>query len=137
MHGTALIQCGSPICRDLPGADDVRRGYKGCFGDKEGPYTTPPWGSGRTLPGALNTNGFTHEQCALAAAQAGYEVYAMQSHKYCFMGNLADIAQLKTKLDDAKCSTTPCVQTDGIGCLGDVNKIYSIGAYSMVLAALL
>jgi hypothetical protein len=115
----------------MSGADDVRKGYQGCFSDGDGPYTTLPWGSGRTLPAALDTNGFTHEQCALAAAQAGYDVYAMQSERYCFMGNLADVAQMKTKLDHTKCSTTPCVQVDGIGCIVMVNKVYSIGGCFM------
>jgi hypothetical protein len=108
------------------GADDVRKGYKGCFADLNGPYTVPPWeGSSRMLPKALNTNGFTHEQCALAAAQAGYEVYAMQASGFCFMGTLVDVVQTKTKLDDSRCSTTPCLA--GVGCFSLINKVYSLG----------
>jgi hypothetical protein len=103
----------------------------GCFADGDGPYETPPWGPRRTLPAALNTEGLTHEQCAQSAAQAGYEVYALQSHEYCFMGNLPDVAQMRTKLYDGKCSTTPDVQVGGIGCRGMVNNVYSIGAPSM------
>jgi hypothetical protein len=113
------------------GADDVRKGYKGCYADGDGPYETPPWGRSRTLPAALDTNGLTHEQCALAAAQAGYEVFALQASGYCFMGTLADVAEMKQKLYDSKCSTTPCVRVDGIGCIGMVNKVYSIGAWPM------
>jgi hypothetical protein len=45
------------------------------------------------------------------------------------MGSLDDVAQMKTKLYDAKCSTTPCVQVDGIGCTGMINKVYSIGVF--------
>jgi hypothetical protein len=72
----------------MGGADDVRKGYKGCFADLDGPYTVPPYGSSRTMPACLNTNRFTHEQCALAAAQAGYEVYAMQSRGFAAWGPL-------------------------------------------------
>jgi hypothetical protein len=49
------------------------------------------------------------------------------------MGSLADVAQMKTKLYDAKCSTTPCTQVDGIGCTGMVNKVYLIGAFLCTL----
>jgi hypothetical protein len=108
-------------------ADDVRKGYKGCFADGDGTYVTSPWGGNRALPAALNTNGFTHEQCAQAAAQAGYDVFAMQANGVCFMGTLADVAQMKQKLDDANCSTTLCV--GGVGCVSLVNKVYSIGVY--------
>ncbi len=107
------------------GADDVRKGYKGCFDDLDGPYNVPPWGSSRTMPACLNTDGFTHEQCALAAAQAGYEVYAMQSSGFCCMGTLVDVVQTKTKLIDSRCRTTPCL--GGVGCINMINKVYSIG----------
>jgi hypothetical protein len=110
-------------------ADDIRKGYKGCYADLDGPYTVPPWGSSRTLPACLNTNGFTHEQCAIAAALAGYEVYAMQSRGFCCMGTLADVVQTKTQLDDSRCSTTPCL--GGVGCFDMINKVYSIGTPCM------
>ncbi len=42
------------------------------------------------------------------------------------MGTLADVAQMKRKLDDATCSAIPCV-----GCVGMVNKVYSIGESPM------
>jgi hypothetical protein len=106
-------------------ADDVRNGYKGCFADGDGLYVTPPWGGGRTLPAALNTVGLTHEQCAQAAVQASYDVFAMQANGVCFMGTLADVAQMKQKLDDVSCSAIPCLQPGG--CAGMVNKVYSIG----------
>ncbi len=80
------------------------------------------------MPAALSTSGLTHEQCAHFAAQRNYEVFALQSQGYCFLGNLADVAQMKTRLFDAKCSTTPCAQVDGVGCIGMVNKVYAIGA---------
>jgi hypothetical protein len=70
----------------------------------------------------------THEQCAQAAARAGYEVFAMQYSGNCFMGTLADVAQMKWKLDDAKCNTIPCLSKDG--CAGWTNRVYSIGACS-------
>jgi hypothetical protein len=63
-----------PICTTMCCADDVRKGYKECFADGDGPYTVPSYGGRHTLPACLISNGFTHEQCALAAAQAGYEV---------------------------------------------------------------
>jgi hypothetical protein len=106
-------------------ADDVQKGYKGCFNDTNGPYMTPPWGANHILPAALNTNGLTHEQCAQSAARAGYDVFALQGSGICFTGTLADVAQMKQKLDDATCSTAVCV-----GCVGSVNKVYSIGASS-------
>jgi hypothetical protein len=109
----------------MGGADDVRKGYTGCFADLDGPYDVPPWGSSRTMPACLNTNRFTHEQCALAAAQAGYEVYAMQSKGFCCMGTIVDVVQTKMKLDDSRCSTTPCLGE--VGCFNMINKVYLIG----------
>ncbi len=104
------------------GADDVRRSYKGCFADGDGPYTS----MNHTLPATLSMDGLTYEQCAQAAGQAGYDVFAIQTSGYCFMGKFDDVAQMKQKLDDATCSTTPCV--GGIGCIQGVNKVYSSGA---------
>ncbi len=70
------------------------------------------------MPVSLFSNGLPIEQCAHAAVLANYEVFAMQSSGYCFMGTLADVAQMKTKLDDATCTTNP----------GWVNTVYTIGA---------
>ncbi len=70
------------------------------------------------MPGYLFTNGLTIEQCAHAAALGNYEVFAMQVDGYCFMGTLADVAQMKRKLDDATCTTNPA----------SVNTVYTIGA---------
>ncbi len=61
-----------------------------------------------------------------AAGQAGYEVFALQSQGLCFMGTLADVSQMKQKLDDATCSAIPCVA--GTGCVGLVNKVHLFGA---------
>ncbi len=77
------------------------------------------------MPAYLFTGGLTIEQCAHAAALGNYEVFSMQSSGYCFMGTLADVAQMKRKLDDATCSTNP----------GWVNTVYMIGepsAYTTV-----
>jgi hypothetical protein len=112
-------------------ADDVRKGYKGCFSDGDGPYKTPPWSGTHILPAALNTNNLTHEQCAQAAVQAGYDAFALQGSGVCFMGTLADVAQMKQKLDDATCSTIPCL--GGTGCSVLVNKVYSVGESSLHL----
>jgi hypothetical protein len=128
-----LIGLLQPCCTVLYDADDVRKGYKGCFADGDGAYVTPPWGGTRTLPAALNNNRFTHEQCALAALQAGYEVYAMQASGYCFMGTLADVVQMKQKLDDSRCTDIPC--SEQVGCVGMVNKVYSFGAPCMPFTA--
>ncbi len=84
------------------------------------------------MPAALSTSGLTHEQCAQFAAQSNYEVFALQSHGYCFMGGLADVAQMKTKLFDAQCSTTPFTQLDGVGCISMVNKVYTVGAFPLL-----
>jgi hypothetical protein len=102
----------------------------GCYGDGDGPYKSIPGGGKRTLPAALNTGGLTHEQCAQAAGQAGYDVFALQSSGNCFMGTFGDVSQMsaRRKLDDALCSATPCVA--GTTCGGLVNKVYSIGASS-------
>ncbi len=56
-------------------------------------------------------------------------MFALQGYGACFMGTLADVGQMTQKLDDATCSTTPCV--GGVGCVEGVNKVYSIGASSM------
>ncbi len=110
-------------------ADDVRKGYKGCYSDRNGPYVMSIWGNyPRTLPVALYVNELTHEQCAQAAGLAGYEVFALQGLGHCFMGTFADVDQMKQKFDDGVCNTTPCLVLDG--CLGLVNKVYSIGAPS-------
>lgn len=108
------------------GADDVRKSYMGCFDDNDGPYNVPPWLGSHTLPACLNTNGFTLEQCALAAAQAGYEVYSIQASGYCCMGPLTDAVQMKTKYDDSECTTIPCY--NGVGCINLVHKVYVVGA---------
>jgi hypothetical protein len=105
--------------------------YQGCFKDGSGPYNTFPWGSTRTLPAALNTDGFTIEQCARAAALRGFEVFAIQATGYCFMGTLEDVARMTQRLDDGSCSNIPCVG-DG-NCDGWINKVYSIGAHSLFL----
>jgi hypothetical protein len=110
------------------GADDVRKGYRGCYADGDGPYPSAAWGGARTLPATLRTDGLTHEQCAVAAALGNYEVFAMQASGYCFMGTLADVAQMKRKLDDATCNTNPCV--GGVGCIGWVNTVYTLGVSS-------
>jgi hypothetical protein len=107
-------------------ADDISKGYVGCFRDGDGPYVTPPWGGGRTLPAALTSNGFTLEQCAQAAADSEYAVFAMQASRYCFMGRQTDLAAFTTKLDNATCNTTPCL--NGVGCVGMVNKAYWLTA---------
>ncbi len=104
------------------GPDDVRKGYQGCFGDGDGQYNTAPWGSGRNLPAALNTDGFTLEQCAQAAGAGAYDVFAMQASGYCFLGQLADVGTMKRRLDNAFCMTTPCL--NGIDCVGMVNKVF-------------
>ncbi len=102
-------------------ADNPRSGYLGCYGDGDGPYEPPPWGGKRTLPVSLFTWGMTHEQCASAAALGSYEVFALQAGGHCFMGTLADVAQMKRKLDDATCIPSP----------GWANAVYSIGARSV------
>jgi hypothetical protein len=73
------------------------------------------------LPAYLPTDGFTIEQCAYAAALGNYEVYAMQLTGFCFMGTLADVAQMKQKLDDTICTTNP----------PSVNTVYTVGACSV------
>jgi hypothetical protein len=112
-------------------ADDVRKGYKGCYGDGDGPYKSLSWGGNRTLPATLNVYGLTHEQCAQAAGQAGYDIFSLQGQGFCFMGTLYDVSKMKRKLDDTICSTTPCVT--GIGCVSWVSKIYSIGLFIIYL----
>jgi hypothetical protein len=113
------------VLNALCGADDVRKGYVGCYRDGDGPYGWIWYGT-RWLPANLYTDGITHEQCAHAAGQAGYDVFALQTSGYCFMGRFSDVAQMPVKLDDATCSTTPCV--DGVDCADWANKVYSIGA---------
>jgi hypothetical protein len=110
---------------------DVRKGYIGCYGDGDGPYVYAalPSGNGRTLPTALTTNGLKHEQCAHYAAQAGYEVFALQATGWCLMGTLGDVAQMKRKLDDVSCSTVPCLQVNNVTCRDQVNKVYLLGAF--------
>ncbi len=99
-------------------ADDPRKGYLGCYGDGDGPYDTPYWGGKRTLPVSLYTWGMTHEQCAQAAALGSFDVFALQAGGHCFMGTLADVAQMKRKLEDATCAANA----------GWANAVFSIGA---------
>jgi hypothetical protein len=101
-------------------ADNPRKGYKGCYADGGGPYSSP-WGGGRTLPAYLFTGGLTIEQCAHAAALGNFEVFAMQYTGYCFLGTLADVAHMERKLDDATCTTNP----------GMVNRVYTVGKRSV------
>ncbi len=74
------------------------------------------------MPDTLSTNGLTLEQCARAEGINAYEVFAMQHSGYCFMGSRADLDAIKTKLENAACSTTPCL--NGVGCLDRVSKAY-------------
>ncbi len=41
------------------------------------------------------------------------------------MGTIVDVVQTKTKLDDSRCSTTPCLGE--VGCINMINKVYLIG----------
>jgi hypothetical protein len=113
------------------GADDLRKTYMGCFNDNDGLYNVPPRLGSHTLPACLNTDGFTLEQCALNAAQAGYEVYCIQASRYCCMGPMTDAVQMKTKYDDSQCTTIPCYNE--AGCINLVHKVCVVGASRMLL----
>jgi hypothetical protein len=55
-------------------------------------------------------------------------VFGVEVEGYCFMGTLADVAQMTPRLDDAQCNNVPCV--GAVNCIGWALKVFSIGAPS-------
>ncbi len=102
---------------------------QGCFMDGNGPYQTPPYTpAGRLLPAAI-PGAWTVDQCAREAAKRGFDVFGIEVDGQCFMGSLADVAKMTTKVDDATCSNIPCLA--GLPCVGWAIKVFSIGRSSM------
>jgi hypothetical protein len=97
--------------------------------DGNGPYRPQPYAdAGRLLPAALAGSMWTVDQCAREAAKRGYDAIGLEINGVCFMGTLADVAQMTPKADDATCNNIPCL--GGAACVGWALKVFSIGASS-------
>jgi hypothetical protein len=99
--------------------------YLGCFKEEA---QSSPYGNGlRALPVFLSRSGaWTVDQCAVAARDKGYPVFALQGYGLCFMGALADVSKMiaaSKKTSDDSCSALPCAQA-GASCPASLNKVY-------------
>jgi hypothetical protein len=106
--------------------------YIGCFKEEaqNSPYGNGLW----ALPVSLTSSaGWTVDQCAVAARDKGYPVFALQGYGLCFMGAVADVAKMiaaSKKTTDNACSALPCAQA-GTSCPPSLNKVYFIGGNAM------
>jgi hypothetical protein len=102
--------------------------YVGCYADGSGgPYE---YAHGqRTLPVlASGDGGLSMDECAAAARDRGYPVFALQWRGDCFMGSVADVAKMNAasqKLADSACLLIPCDQS-AASCPGYINKVFLI-----------
>jgi hypothetical protein len=107
----------------LLGAGSPGYTYLGCFKDM---VQGAPYGDGfRGLPfNPFRSAGWTVDQCAVAARDRGYPVFALQHTLDCFMGTIADVAKMASqKTTDDACSGLPCTQP-GVPCPLSLNKVY-------------
>ncbi len=99
--------------------------YLGCFKEEA---QSSPYGNGlHSLPVSLTRSGaWTVGQCAVAARDRGYPVFALQGYGLCFISAVADVAKMivasKNTTDDA-CLALPCAQA-GASCPPSLNKVY-------------
>jgi hypothetical protein len=86
-------------------------------------------GGTRTLPQVLDKfrTGVSFDECAAAARNRGFPVFALQGYGQCFFGSMADVARLEAsqKLADASCINLPC-PASATACTGKVNKIFTV-----------
>jgi hypothetical protein len=66
------------------------------------------------------------DDCARAARNRGFPVFALQGEGLCFFGSMADVARLQAtqrNLSDALCNDLPCAASAAT-CRGRTNKGY-------------
>ncbi len=100
--------------------------YVGCYTDGYGPYTID--GNTRTFPARFGGNGVSVDECAVAARDGGYTVFALQYYGQCFLGSMMDVAELNAasqRIADSMCLNVPCVLPDE-DCSGWINKVFSL-----------
>jgi hypothetical protein len=81
------------------------------------------------MPAGLDGKFWTVDQCAREAAKRGFDAFGMEVEGFCFMGTLADVAQMTPKADDATCNNVRCL--GGAPCPGWALKVFAIGRSSM------
>jgi hypothetical protein len=92
-------------------------------------------GGRQTLPIVLDKyrTGVGVDECAAAARNRGFPVFALQGFGQCFFGSMADVARLQAtqRLSDASCSNFPCPGS-AAACPKNINKVYFlIGARNL------
>jgi hypothetical protein len=91
---------------------------------------------GRTLPQGLDgRTGVRVDECAAAARDRGFPLFALQGKGQCFFGSVADVARIPAsqKLADAACNDLPCPASAAI-CPATTNKVYFlIGTHILYL----
>jgi hypothetical protein len=98
--------------------------YLGCFRDV---LQGSPYGDGgdRAFPVLLFSR-WTVDQCAAAARDRGFPVFAIQFRHDCWLGTVADVAKMiaaSQKTTDAACEPLPCAEGSAT-CPASLNKAY-------------
>ncbi len=97
--------------------------YLGCYDDG----SIRPYADGQqTFPKSLTRAGMSELDCAVAARDGGYAVFAIQDYGKCSLGSLADIARqdaASKRIDDESCARIPC-PVDDTQCRLSVNKVF-------------
>jgi hypothetical protein len=105
--------------------------YLGCYKDWGGPYTNIDT-RGRTFPVWIGYDMSTRrwrrvsvDECAAAARDRGYQVFALQWYGACFLGSLADVAVMHGR-PGGICQDVPCAPSQQ-SCPGWTNKVFLLG----------
>lgn len=113
------------ICRTCTGP--LVYTYLGCYWDKSGPYQLGD--VQRNLPALVEGRAdFSMAECAAAARDRGYAVFALQYFGQCFLGSVADVTRMdgaSLKVPDDMCVNVPCV-ISGSPCNGLFNRAFSL-----------
>ncbi len=114
-----------------PGAGPLGYTYLGCYTDWGGRY------GGRTFPDLLDGGRYVSvDECAAAARDKGYQVFALEWYGECFLGSFADVAAMDAallkKADDG-CQSIPCAA--GGPCPGWTLKVFFFGGVPPSLKA--
>jgi hypothetical protein len=120
----ASIKCKTLIRHLIWGWTGPAYRYQGCYNDLGGPYT-----NGRTLPQVPDKfrTGVSLDECAAAARNRGFAVFALQGYGQCFFGSMADVASISSsqRLSDGSRNSLPCPASLAAGCPRNINKVYA------------
>jgi hypothetical protein len=114
---------------EITGGGPAGYTYLGCYHDANfdgrGP-TFPVWVGYDTSTGTWRYSSV--DECAAAARDRGYQVFALQWYGTCFLGSLADVAAMDAaalKRADDICQPVPCPPYSQ--CPGWTNKVFLLG----------